>query len=103
MRRITLSLILLLGIAFSTWAGPLHEAAKSGDVRAVEQSVGQGVDVDVKGKNDATPLMVAALAGQTGVAELLIARRADVHARTRPASPRCTQQPIKGIGMSLNR
>lgn len=83
MIRIALPLLLPLGIAISTWAGPLHDAAKSGDVSAVEQLVGQGVDVNVKGKNDATPLIVAALEGQTAVSEMLIALGADIHARNK--------------------
>ena len=83
MLRIALTLLLLLGIPISTWAGPLHDAARSGDVSAVEQLLGQGVDVNLKGQNDATPLIVAALEDQTAVAELLIARGADVHARNK--------------------
>ena len=59
MMRIALALVLLLGIAISTWAGPLHDAARSGDVSAVEQLLGQGVDVNITGQNDATPLTVA--------------------------------------------
>ena len=66
MVRIAFAILLPLGIAFSAWAGSLLDAAKSGDVSAVEQFLGQGADVNLKGQNDATPLIVAALEGRTG-------------------------------------
>ena len=78
-----MALVLLLNTAISAWAGPLHDAVRSGDVSAVEKLLGQGVDVNLKGQNDATPLIVAALEGQMAVAKLLIARGADIHAWNR--------------------
>ena len=79
MMRIALAILLPLFIATSTWADSLHDAARSGDVSAVKQLLGQGVDVNLKGQNDATPLIVATLEGQTAVAELLIDSGGDIN------------------------
>ena len=48
---------------------------------AVEKLLGDGVEVDERGRNAETPLIAAALAGEAATAELLIAHGADVMAR----------------------
>lgn len=50
----------------------LHEAARSGDVRAVERLLGAGAEVDRKDANGHTPLLFAAMAGHVGVVRVLL-------------------------------
>lgn len=64
-------------------AGPLFDAAKSGDLAEVERLVNAGTAVDEPGHNAETPLMAAALADAQPVAEFLIDHGADVMARNR--------------------
>jgi ankyrin repeat protein len=65
------------------WPGwtPLHYAAVGGQVKAVEFLLGQGADVDARGKSRDTPLRVAAENGHLEVARLLLDRGADVNAK----------------------
>lgn len=76
-------LVMIIGILASAegHAGPLFDAAGQGDLAAVEKLLGEGFDVDERGRNDETPLIAAALADETAIAEFLIARGADVMAR----------------------
>ncbi len=83
MTHTALLLLLPLALATPTRAGPLHDAARSGDVSRVEQLVGQGADVNARGNNDATPLLVAALEGHRAVVELLIDQGANINARNK--------------------
>ncbi len=63
-------------------AGPLHDAARAGDLPLVEKLIAEGVPVDDRDDLGETPLMAAALAGQTLIVEKLAARyHADVTAR----------------------
>jgi uncharacterized protein len=64
-------------------ASALFEAAGQGDLAVVERLLGEGVEVDERGRNAETPLIAAALAGEAAIAKLLIARGADVMARNR--------------------
>jgi ankyrin repeat protein len=82
----TSHLALLMGAALActgaAYAGPIHDAARKGDVKKV-QALLQG---DPKLANDKdnlgdTPLHVAALHGQVEVAQALIAAGADVNAK----------------------
>ena len=62
-------------------AGPIHEAARSGDVERTQQLLEQGVDLEERDGTQETPLIAAALAGERKVAELLIENGADIGAR----------------------
>jgi ankyrin repeat protein len=75
----------------TVFAGPIHEAAKYGDLAGVQAELDKGVDVDLKDERGRTPLHHAAdvsdiawliekgiLEEKTKVAELLIAKGADV-------------------------
>ncbi len=64
-------------------AGPLFDAAGRGDLVVVEKLLGDGVDIDERGRNDETPLIAAALADEAAMAEFLIAHGADVMARNK--------------------
>ena len=44
----------------------------SGDTEAVELLVGGGADINAKGSNESTPLILAANGGHVGVTELLL-------------------------------
>jgi ankyrin repeat protein len=73
----------LLGASGVAHSGPLYDAAGRGDNVAVEKLLGEGAEVDQRGRNAETPLIAAALSGKTATAELLIARGADVMARNK--------------------
>jgi ankyrin repeat protein len=80
LRRLAIIFLALIA-SDAAHAGALFDAAKKGDLAAVEKLLAEGADVDERGRNAETPLMAAALAGKVAVAELLIARGADVMAR----------------------
>ncbi len=75
-------------------AGPLHDAAKSGDLDQVRQMtaapqgffaklkqiIGSDGDVNATDQEGATPLHKAALGGHKDVVELLLTRDAEIHA-----------------------
>jgi ankyrin repeat protein len=75
----TLAAVVLVG---TVSADPIHDAARNGDLAAVQAELDKGVDVD--GGDDSwpemTPLHYAADEGHTEVVELLIANGADVNA-----------------------
>jgi ankyrin repeat protein len=58
----------------------LDEAAKRGDVQAVQRLLRQGIDVNDRDWGR-TPLMTAALKGHLDIVKLLIKKGADIHAR----------------------
>ena len=66
-----------MGTAF---AGPIHDAARKGDIEAVKQHLAAGMDVNAKDEDGVTPLHETALWGHNEVAELLIANGAEVNA-----------------------
>ena len=57
----------------------LIEAAKAGNIEAVEQHLAAGSDVNAKDNNELTPLHWAAREGRKEVAELLISKGAEVN------------------------
>jgi ankyrin repeat protein len=59
----------------------LHAAAYRGDVRAVQQLLAAGADVDVRDSEGSLPLHEAAAAGHVAVAQLLLESGAAVDAR----------------------
>lgn len=63
--------------------GTIHEAAKNGDLADVKNHLDRGTDVSVKDNMSQTPLYKAALKdkGNKDVAEVLIAKGADVNAK----------------------
>ena len=60
---VLVSMLLLAGCA-----SPLHNAAKMGDIRKVNQLITDGADVNAKGGSDWTPLHWAASRGNTETA-----------------------------------
>ena len=67
--------------------GSLHGDCERGDIEGVKRHLADGADVNAKRKSNdilcdrETPLHIAAFEGHTEIAELLIARGADVHAK----------------------
>ena len=59
----------------------LFDAVAAGDKAAVEQALANGADVDSRARDQATPLIAAALGDQLAIAELLLSKGADVMAR----------------------
>jgi cytochrome c len=62
-------------------AGPLHDAAKAGDVAQIQLLLDQGVDIN-ESSGTAPPLYFAINTEHVEAAELLIERGADVNARS---------------------
>ena len=60
---------------------PLFDAVKAGDTGRVERLLASGADVDSRARDQATPLIAAALDDQLAIAELLLSKGADVMAR----------------------
>ena len=81
MRHLLLTIIaavLLVGTAF---AGPIHDAARKGDIEAVKQHLAAGRNVNAKDDKGRTPLQRAAREGHKEVAELLIAAGAALNSK----------------------
>jgi len=62
-------------------AGPLHDAARAGNLDEVRQLLDSGANIEDRDKTRETPLISAALAGSDEVVAELIKRGADVTAR----------------------
>ena len=73
-----LAILPMLLAAPSILAGPLHDAAREGDVAAARSLLEQGADPNLPDPFD-LPLHFAALTGSVAVVELLIRAGADVN------------------------
>ena len=74
----TIAAVMLVGTAF---AGPIHDAARKGDIEAVKQHLAAGRNVNAKDDKGRIPLHRAAREGHKEVAELLIANGAYLNAK----------------------
>jgi ankyrin repeat protein len=81
MLRVLSVAVVLIASAIAVAGEPLFDAVKSGDTRGVERLLASGADVDSRDRDQATPLITAALNDQPAVAELLLSKGADVMAR----------------------
>jgi uncharacterized protein len=72
----------LCGIS-AAFAGPLHDAAKEGDVGRAEQLLDQGVALEEPDHAGEPPLLIAALAGHADIVALLLDRGADINVRNK--------------------
>ena len=81
MRRFLLLILMTCFQTSMSFAAPIHDAAKKGDVAAIAAALDAGADVN---ENDgtATPLYSAVRRGHLAAAKLLIERGADVNAET---------------------
>jgi ankyrin repeat protein len=78
---IQIAVILFVFFAGNAFAGPLHDAARAGDLEKVRALIDQGATIDAQSERGETPLILAILAGHIDVVELLILHGADVMAR----------------------
>jgi ankyrin repeat protein len=82
----TIAAVLLVGCGESqqvTVQAPdisIQDAAKEGNIKAIKQHIAAGTDVNAKGDGESTPLHWAAYGGHKEIAELFIAKGADVNA-----------------------
>ena len=87
MKRLLLTTIAVTSLLATTgFAGPIHNAAFSGNIEAVKQHIAAGADVSVKKKNSPAVLFEASgtplhYASTKEIVELLIAKGADVNAK----------------------
>ena len=86
----TIAAVLLVGCATMQQPEPLtakapdisiHDAATLGNIEAIKQHLVAGADVNAKDDDGISPLLLAATWGHKEVAELLIAKGADVSAK----------------------
>lgn len=76
------SVLLLAGTA-TALAGPLHDAARDGDLAEVKAQIASGVDMNSPGDHGDTPLILAILNDHDDVAMVLIEQGADIQGRNR--------------------
>ena len=78
---ITIAVVMLVGCGPSVPDIPIGQAAEAGNIEAVKQHLAAGTDVNVKNQKDygLTPLQYAVGLGHKEIAELLIAKGADVN------------------------
>jgi uncharacterized protein len=81
MRGLLAVLALMLAATAAAAGEPLFDAVAAGDRAAVEQAVASGANVDSRARDQATPLMAAALGNQSLIAEALLSKGANVMAR----------------------
>ena len=56
---------------------PFHKAVKNGDIKTVTFLLSKGAKVNVRNKNDSTPLMAACFSGYKEIVILLLEKKAD--------------------------
>ncbi|OWV96828.1 ankyrin repeat domain-containing protein [Rhizobium sp. R693] len=81
MRRLLASVALFFSATVAAAGDPLFDAISAGNAVAVKQYLAAGADVDSRAKDQATPLINAALSNQIAIVELLIGKHANVMAR----------------------
>ena len=77
----TIAAVVLVGCGPSETDRALLDAAENGNIKAVEQAIVDGAEVDAKDSDGWTPLHNAANGGYMEVAKLLIAKGVDVNAK----------------------
>ena len=73
----TIAAVVLVGTAF---ADPIHDAARTGNLNAVQTELDKGVDVNARDNDGWPPLHRAAWGGYKEIIKLLLANGADVNA-----------------------
>jgi len=86
MREFVASIVIYLGALASAQGGPLHDAAKTGDLAAITAALDSRADIEEQEKGT-TPLFLAVRSGQRQAAELLIERGADVNKEAKLGLP----------------
>ena len=83
MKKLLIIIGITAGLNTSIVAGPIHDAAKIGVLVGVQAELDKGVDVNVKGSHEETPLHWAAGGGHKEIVELLVNNGADVNAKNK--------------------
>lgn len=81
MRGLLASVALIFAATTLAAGDSLFDAVATGDVSAAQQALAAGAKVDGRERDQATPLINAALSNQLAIAELLVGKGADVMAR----------------------
>lgn len=92
------ALLLVLAAATAGFCGPIHEAARAGDLAKVEALVKAHPEL-VSAKDEQygqTPLQIAVFNGHKDVAEYLLANKADVNAKAKNGSTALHLAAAKG-------
>jgi ankyrin repeat protein len=79
MKFLSTSLVLFALGASLAWAGPLHDAARDGDVERTKQLLDQGAVLTEPDAAGEPALLIASLAGHTDIVTLLLERGGDIH------------------------
>ena len=87
MIRIVAALLIIIGGGNLAFAGPLHDAARDGDLEQIRSLIAGSAELDARGENGETPLILAILEGHADAAELLIEQGADISARNASSFP----------------
>lgn len=74
---------MVIPATFAEDSDSLWNAAKSGDIAAIETQLADGVEVDARHRSGATALSMAAVAGEVEAVKLLIDQGANVDAKNR--------------------
>jgi ankyrin repeat protein len=80
MKKLLIIIGVTVGLNTSVVAGPIHDAAKSGDIDEIKSLLNIGVSVDHKHNNGATALHVSVYRSNFEVADFLISVGANVNA-----------------------
>ena len=78
---ITIAAVVLVGCGGESSHELLYHSIDDANIKAVEQHIATGADVNFKYSDGTTPLYIAAYYGRKEIAELLIAEGADVNAK----------------------
>jgi ankyrin repeat protein len=81
MIQIAVALLVFFAGSPFAFAGPLHDAARAGDLEKVQVLIDEGAAIDAQSDRGETPLILATLAGQREVVELLIEKGAAIDGR----------------------
>jgi ankyrin repeat protein len=81
MFQIAVALFVFFAGSPFAFAGPLHDAARDGDLQKVRALIDEGAVIDAQSDRGETPLILATLAGQKEVVELLIEQGAATDGR----------------------
>jgi ankyrin repeat protein len=81
MKHLLITTIAAVVVVGTVFADPIHDAARNSDLAGVHAELDKGVDVNAKREGRSTFLHYAAFNGHKEIAELLIAKGADVNAK----------------------
>ena len=72
MRRFLLLILMMYVVPSVSFAAPIHDAAKAGDVAAITAALDAGADINAKTGKGKTPLMNAASRGHVEIVRVLL-------------------------------